>query len=205
VLGDAALPPGSLVVVVLTRWPAGHAERDGMGVAVAAHHRDGVLDPGSLGLVELGDIALDPIDQLSDPGDLLLGRSGVGARPLIEAVEGGGQVFPGVQQIIEIGLQVGQMRNRCPKMVAAGAAEPDGTSAAAGLHVRRFAAGAVGHGDFPDRVAGVLGVQQCVGVAPDPVTVPVEAQRGEGVDGGAATVFADAVVPACDIQIPVIK
>jgi hypothetical protein len=162
-----------------------------MGVAVAAHHRDGVLDPGSFGLIELGDIALDPIDQLSDPGDLLLGRGGVGARPLIDPVEGGGQPFPGAQQIIEVGLQVGQMRNRGLEMVTPDTAEADGAGATASLHVRRFAAGAVGHGDFAERVAGVLGVQQCVGVAPDPVTVPVEAARGDRVEGGAAAVFAD--------------
>jgi hypothetical protein len=51
----------------------------------------------------------------------------------------------------------------------------------------------------------VLGVQQCVGVAPDPVAVPVEAARGDRVDGGAAAVFADPVVPPCNVQIPVIK
>jgi hypothetical protein len=80
-----------------------------VGGAVAADHRDGVLNAGSLGLVEFDDIALDPVDQLSDPGDLLLGGGGVGARPLVDAVEGGGQPFPGAQQILEVGLQVGQM------------------------------------------------------------------------------------------------
>jgi hypothetical protein len=163
-----------------------------MGSAVPAHHRDGVLDPSSLGLVELGDIAVDPIDQLSDPGDLLLGGCGVGARPLVDPLEGGGQVFPGAQQILEIGLQVGQMGDGGPVVVTPDAAEPNGTSTTAGLHVGRFAAGAIGNGDVPDRVAGVFGFQECVGVAPDPVTVPVEAQRGDRVDGGAATVFADA-------------
>jgi hypothetical protein len=29
-------------------------------------------------------------------------------------------------------------------------------------------------------------------VTPDPVAVPVETERGDGVDGSAATVFADA-------------
>ena len=46
-----------------------------------------------------------------------------------------------------------------PVVVTPDAAEPDGSGAAAGFHVGRFAAGAVGDGDFPDRVAGVLGFQ----------------------------------------------
>jgi hypothetical protein len=37
----------------------------------------------------------------------------------------------------------------------------------------------------------VFGGQQCLGVAPDPVAVPVEAARGDRVDSGAAAVFAD--------------
>ena len=167
-----------------------------MGGAVTAHHRDGLVDLGSLGVVELGDIALDAVDQPPDPGDLLLGGGGVGAGPLVDPVDGGGQPFPGAQQIIEVCLQVGQVRDVGAEVVAAGAAEPDRAGPAAGFDVGRFGAGAVGHGDLPDGVAGVLGLQQRVGVAPDPVAVPVEAQRGDGVDGGAAAVFADPVVAA---------
>jgi hypothetical protein len=66
-----------------------------MGGAVVAHHCDGVVDMGSLGLVELGDVAFDAVDQPSDPGDLLLGGGGVGAGPPVEAIDGGGQAFAG--------------------------------------------------------------------------------------------------------------
>ena len=134
----------------------------GRVAAVTADDRDRVVDLGSVGRVELGDVALDPGDQPPDPGDLLLGRGGVGAGPLVDAVDGGGQPFPGAQQVIEVCLQVGQERDVGAEVVAAGAAEPDRAGAAAGLDVGRFGAGAVGDGDLADRVAGVLGVQQRV-------------------------------------------
>ena len=173
---------------------------DGVGGAVTADHGDGLVDLGAFGVVELGDVALDPGDQPPDPGDLLLGGGGVGAGPLVDAVDGGGQPFPGAQQVIEVGLQVGQVRDVGAEVVAAGAAEPDRAGAAAGLDVGRLGAGAVGDGDLADGVAGVLGFQQGVRVAPDPVAVPVEAERGDRVDGVAAAVFADPVVAAGDAR-----
>ena len=68
--------------------------------------------------------------------------------------------------------------------------------ATAGLDIGGLAAGAVRHGDFPDRVAGAFGVQQGPGVTPDAIAVPVEAERGDLVHGVAAAVFADPVVAA---------
>jgi hypothetical protein len=127
-----------------------------MGGAVTAHHGDGVVDLGSLDFVESGDVALDSVDQPPDPGDFLVGGCGIGAGPLIDTVEGGGEAFAGAQQIIEVGLQVGQKRNVCPEVIAAGAAEPDGAGAAAGSDVGGFGAPAVGDGDLCDRVAGVF-------------------------------------------------
>jgi len=59
------------------------------------------------------------------------------------------------------------------------------------LHVGGLGAAAVGDGDLADRIAGVRGFQQGGGVAPDPVAVPVEAERGHLVDRLAAAVFAD--------------
>ena len=111
----------------------GHAERDGVGGAVTAHDGDRVVDLGSLGVVEAGDVAFDPGDQPPDPGDLLLGRGGVGAGPFVDTVDGGGQPFAGAQQVVEVGLQVGQERDVGAEVVAAGAAEPDRAGAAAGL------------------------------------------------------------------------
>jgi hypothetical protein len=34
--------------------------------AVAAHHGNRILDLGALGIVEFGDVALDPVDQPPD-------------------------------------------------------------------------------------------------------------------------------------------
>jgi hypothetical protein len=79
-----------------------------VGGAVTAHHGDGVVDLGSFGLVESGDVVLDSVDQPPDPGDLLFGGGGVGAGPLIDTVEGCGQPFPCAQQVIEVAGQVGQ-------------------------------------------------------------------------------------------------
>jgi hypothetical protein len=90
-------------------------------------------------------------------------------------------------------------------VVTTGAAEPDGTGTAAGLHVGRLGAAAVGDGDLLDRVSGVLGVHQRLGVAPEPVAVPVEAERGHRVDGGAAPWFPHPVVPLSDVEVAVVE
>ena len=97
-----------------------------------------------------------------------------------------------VQRVVEVGGQLGQVRDVGAEVVAADAAEPDRAGAAAGLDVGRFGAAAVGDGDLADCVAGVLGFQQGVGVAPEPVAVPIEAQGGHGLDDGAAALFPDA-------------
>ena len=140
------------------------------------------------------EVAVDAADQPPDPGDLLLGGGGVGAGPVVDAVDGGGQSFTGAQQVVEVGGQVGQVGDVGAEVVAAGAAEPDRAGAAAGLHVGRFGAAPVGDGDLTDGVAGVFGVQQGLRLPPDPVAVPVETHRGDRVDGGAAAVLADPVV-----------
>ena len=150
-----------------------------MGGAVTAHYRDGFVDLGALSVVKAGDVALDLGDQVPDPGDLLLGGGGVGTGPFIDAADGGGQSFPRSEQVLEVGLQVGQEGDVGAEVVAARAAEPDRAGAAAGLDVGRFAAGAVRDGDFPDRVAGPFGVQEGAGVTPDAVAVPVEAECGD--------------------------
>jgi hypothetical protein len=68
-----------------------------VGGAVTAHHSDGVIDLDPLGGAELGEVCFDAVDEPPDPGDLLLGGGGVGAGPLVDAVDGGGQPFAGAQ------------------------------------------------------------------------------------------------------------
>ncbi|WP_159395465.1 hypothetical protein [Streptomyces albireticuli] len=77
-------------------------------------------------------------------------------------------------------------------MFAAQAAEPQRAGVAAGGDVGRFAADPVRGGDLADRAADVLGVQQALRGAPDPVAVPVELEGGDPVDGFAAPLGADA-------------
>ena len=98
----------------------------------------------------------------------------------------GGQSFPGAQQIVQVCLQVGEERDVGAEVVAACAPEWDPAGPAAGLDVGWFGAGAVGDGDLADGVAGQFGdsSSRCAR-APDPVTVPVEAERGDLVDRGA--------------------
>ena len=83
-------------------------------------------------------------------------------------------------------MQVGQVGDVGAEVVAAGAAEPERAGAAAGFDVGRFGADAERDGDLTDGAAGVFGVQQRLGLAPDAVAVPVELHRGDAVDGFAA-------------------
>ena len=113
--------------------------------------------------------------------------SGFGARPLVD-IGGGEHPFPVAEQVVEVGVQVGEVGDVGAEVVAADAAEPVGAGVPAGCDVGRLGAGAVGHGDLADGAAGVLGVEQRLGIAPDAVAVPVELQRGDLVDGLAAAV-----------------
>jgi hypothetical protein len=161
---------------------------------MTAHNGHRVVDLRSLGVVEFGDVAFDPVDQPPDSDDLLLGGSGVGAGPFVDPVDSRGQPFAGAQQVFQVGLQVGQEGDVGAEVVAAGAAVSDWAGAATGFDVGRFGADAERYGDLTDGAAGVLGVQQRLGLPPDAVAVAVETERGDGVDGGAAAVLADAVV-----------
>jgi hypothetical protein len=88
---------------------------------VLADHGDRVLDLGALSVGELRHVAFDLGDEPPDPGDFLLGGGGVGAGPVIDAVDGGGQPFPGAEQIVEVGGQAGQVGDVGAEVVAAGA------------------------------------------------------------------------------------
>ena len=144
--------------------------------------------------LQLGEVAFDPGDQLPDAGDLFVGGGGVSAGPVINAVDGGGEPFPGAQQVIEVGGQVREVGDVGAEVVTARAAETDRAGPAACGDVGWLGASAVGDGDLADGIAGVLGVQQRAHVPPDAVAVPVELHGGDLVDGVAAAVFPDPVV-----------
>jgi hypothetical protein len=55
---------------------------------VLADRGDRVVDGSPLGAAEPGEVALDPADEPADAGDLFLGGGGVGAGPVIDAVDG---------------------------------------------------------------------------------------------------------------------
>ena len=73
----------------------GHAEVDR---TVLADDGDRLLDLGAFGGGQGGDVAFDPVDEPPDPGDFLVGGGGVGAGPLVDTVDGGGEPFPGVRR-----------------------------------------------------------------------------------------------------------
>ena len=81
---------------------------------------------------ELVEAGADPGDEAADAADLLVRGHGLGACPVVE-VGGGEQAFPVAQQVVEVGLQVGQVGDVGAEVVAAGAAEPERAGLAAGL------------------------------------------------------------------------
>src|SRR6266516_20184 len=112
--------------------------------------------------------------------------------------------FAGAEQVIKVGSQVRQVGHVGAEVITAGAAEPDRAGFAAGCDVGRLGAGAVGDSDRADGVPGMLGVEQGAGLTPDRVAVPVEAHRGDLVDGGAAAVLPDPVIAAGLVQVLVV-
>ena len=167
--------------------------------AVAPDDGDGLADLLTFSVGQVIEPVLDPGDELPDPGDFLLGRDGFGACPLVDLGRGE-HAFAVAEQVVEVGVQVGQVGDVGAEVAAAGAAEPVGAGIPAGLHVGRLGAGAERNRDLADRAAGVLGVQQRLGFPPDAVAVPVELQRGDLVDGIAATAVPDGVVAAGGIE-----
>lgn len=83
------------------------------------------------------------------------------------------------------------MRDIGAEVITACAAEPDRAGPATGLDVGGFGAGPIRDSDLAEGVSGVLGGQQCGGLTPDPVAMPVELQGGDLVDGVAAAFLFD--------------
>jgi hypothetical protein len=73
---------------------------------VAADDGDRLVELSAFGAAEGSEVAFDLVDQPPDAGDFLLGGGGVAAGPVVDTVDGG-QPFPGAQQVVEVGGQVG--------------------------------------------------------------------------------------------------
>jgi hypothetical protein len=135
--------------------------------------------------VSWAEVTGDLGDQPPDPGDLLFRWQGLGLGPVLD-VGGGEDSFPVAEQVVGVCLQIGQVGDVGAEVVAPGAAEPVGAGVPAGLDVGRLGADTERDSHLTDRPADVLGIQQRLGGAPDPVAVPVELHRGDPVDGFAA-------------------
>jgi hypothetical protein len=103
-------------------------------------------------------------------------------RPFLD-VGGGEYPFPVAQQVIEVGVQVREVGRVSAEVVAARAAEPVRAGVPAGLDVGRLGADPERDRGLADGPADVPGVQQCLGVTPDPVAVPVELHGRDPVGG----------------------
>ena len=121
---------------------------------MAAHEGDGLLKVLSCFGFECVEAVADLIDEAADAADLFLGGHGFGAGPMIE-FGGGEQSFAGPQEVVEVGVEVGQVGDVGAEVVAADAAEPERAGAAAGFDVGRFGADAERDGDLTDGAAGV--------------------------------------------------
>ena len=136
----------------------GHAEADR---AVLADDGDGLADGGAFFGAEQ---AMSPLIWLmSRRMRVISSPEGVASARAQSSMPSGGEALAGAEQVIEVSSQVGQVGHVGAEVVAAGAAEPDRAGAPAGGDVGRLGAGAVGDGDLPDGVAGVLSVQQGAG------------------------------------------
>jgi cyclase len=85
----------------------GHAERDR---AVAADDGDGLVGLLAFGGGEVFQAGFDAGDEAADGGDLLAGGDGLGSCPLVD-VGGGEDPFPVAEQVIEVGAEVGEVRD----------------------------------------------------------------------------------------------
>src|SRR6266702_743764 len=88
------------------RADGGHAEADEL--AGLADHRDRVGDPVTVLLGEVGDVGLDTADQVPQLGDLFLARGELGSGPVLQ-FGGGLDLFPVGEQLLQVGLELGQV------------------------------------------------------------------------------------------------
>jgi hypothetical protein len=152
-------------------------------LAGAAQHRDCLGDLAAVVLVEGVQVGLDAADQLPHPSDLLLRWGCGGAGPVLQ-VGGGQDAFAVGQQLLQVRLQLGQIRRVAAKVAAAHTDVAVGAGGAPGLDVAGLGADAEGNRDLADSGAGVLSLQGVGDLAQDPAAVAVELMAADPVDRG---------------------
>jgi hypothetical protein len=157
---------------------AGRERADGRHAEVncaagRADDLDGLDDLAPVGFAELAEVVSGPPDELPQPGDLLVGRRGLGSGPVVE-VAGGPDAFPGLQQAVEVVAELGEVGRVGSEVTAAQAAEPERAGSAAGLDVGRLGTHAERDRHLADCHSLVLAVEQGTGLAPDPTSAAVE-------------------------------
>src|SRR5664280_377101 len=118
-------------------WGSGHTEM--LDPADLAQCRGRLVQRTLLGDAQVLDRFLGAADQRSQPGDLVLGGSGLGGGPLVKG--GRGQdPFPVPEQSLQVVTQLGQIGRVGAEMTAPQAAEPERARMTAGRDVGRFRA-----------------------------------------------------------------
>jgi len=141
----------------------GHGDGDG---AVAADDLDRVFDGGPFVGVEVVEPGFDAGDQPPDPVDLFVGWCGLLSCPVVE-LGAGEEAFAVAEQVVEVGVEVGEVGDVGAEVVTACAAESERAGPAPGSDVRRFGADAVGDGDLAQGPPGVFGVDKGLRFLPD--------------------------------------
>jgi len=80
---------------------------------------DSPVDAGTVRWVEVVEAGGDPADEGADAPDLFLRGHRFGARPVVD-VSGGKETLSVAEQVIEVGVQVGQVGHVGAEVVASG-------------------------------------------------------------------------------------
>src|SRR5258708_29080877 len=158
------------------RLGGGHSQVDDL--PGLADHGDRLGDAGLVLLAEVADIGFDAADQPPQLGDLLIAWSQLCSRPLLQA-SGGPEAFPVGEQLLQVGLQLGQVGRVAAEVTAAQAGELVRAGLSAGLDVGWLGAGAEGDRHLADPHPGVLVGQQPVDPLEDAAALPVELVMGD--------------------------
>ena len=118
-------------------------------------------------------------------------------------VGGGPDSFPVGEQLLQVGLEFGQVGRVAAEMAAAQAGELVGACLAAGFDVGRLGADPERHGDLPDPHPGVLIGQQAADLEHDPAALAVELVGADPVHRSPDPLLSNAIVLECGLDLVV--